>query len=70
MTTDTWPVLSPLALRRFWIALGLAALLAFGLTQPLRWSPVCTLYPPWSLEWIIFGCFIGAPDPPPDLNAG
>lgn len=53
-------------LRATLVALALAAV-AVAATG---WSPLCVLYPRWSPEWIVLGCWYDEPDPPPYSNEG
>lgn len=45
----------------FGLAVAVAVTLNVGRPSP-SWHPLCVLYEPGSLEWLLFGCWI---DPPP-----
>ena len=63
--TDAWQA------SRLWVAVTLLLfVLSWILLAPIYWVPACTVFPPWSAEWVILGCWWGAPDPPPDIGKG
>ena len=53
-----------LAPHRLVVGVVTAVVLAVTLTTILSWHPFCPLYTPWDIEYYIFQCWDGPPNPP------